>query len=476
MNTRIMKSRSEPVDRLSNLPDVLLITIISLLPFRECVSTSALSSRWRTLCHETTNISFKESEYMNRGQFVSNTDARDSFVSYMVKWVSRFQCSVIDTFEMHLSNPVGYVGDIKNLIEFAASRKVRKLVLDFSDPAWRTTRDAIWLYAVIHLPACVYALTTLEYLKLYAVEFDPSSFVSQERLKTLSIGWTTLKEGKSLLSKCHMLETLSMRYGWEVDIKKIEGRIRELVIENCNFYHKNMCSFYLPSIEIFKYAGEFLGHVFKKGNTVMKEVSLDFGVMPEYDKPTGASRFRGSHITRFLRSVRSAKTFTACPYLLQAIQECNNPGQLLDGMEAQHLVLRTRLRPKEFEGIGLLLDNCKNLEKLTIDIVPSPPSLFPMARSYYCNDPKIFWQKSYTFPCLRTSLKVVVVRNFDGGVFQLDMLKYLARTAKGLVRVLQRVEIYLRKGMDPNRMAVATAQAEMLKAFSKRAKVIVHNA
>lgn len=65
-------------------------------------------------------------------------------------------------------------------------------------------------------------------------------------------------------------------------------------------------------------------------------------------------------------------------FLWKAIQECDNPGQLLHGMEAQHLVLRTRLQPKEFTGIGLLLDNCKNLEKLTIDIVPSPPSLFPV--------------------------------------------------------------------------------------------------
>lgn len=99
-----------------------------------------------------------------------------------------------------------------------------------------------------------------------------------------------------------------------------------------------------------------------------------------------------------------------------------------------------------------------------------------MARSYYCTfDPELFWHLSYTFPCLRTSLKVVVVRNYDGGVFQLDMLKYLARTGKRLVRVLQKVEIYLRKGMDPNRMAVANAETEILKAYSKRAKVIVHN-
>lgn len=328
MNTRRMKSRSEPVDRLSDLPDALLLMIISLLSFKECVSTSALSSRWRNLCHETTNISFKESEYLNRGQFVSNTDARDSFVSYMVKWVCRFQWSVIDTFEIYLSNPVGYVGDINYLIEFAVSRKVRKLVLDFSEPIWRTTRDARWLHPVIHLPACVYALTTLELLKVYAVEFDPSAFVNQERLKTVSIGWTTLKTIESLLSKCHLLETLSMRYCWGVDIKKIEGGIRELVIENCNFFRKN-CSFYLPNVEIFKYAGEFLCLGFVIGSTMMKEVSLDFGVMPEYDEPTVETMLRGSKITRFLKGLRSAKTFTACPYLLQVCLFTRNSLQFI---------------------------------------------------------------------------------------------------------------------------------------------------
>ena len=46
---------------------------------------------------------------------------------------------------------------------------------------------------------------------------------------------------------------------------------------------------------------------------------------------------------------------------------------LLHPMETKHLVLKTELHPREFNGIRLLLTNCPNLETLTIDLLPPSP-------------------------------------------------------------------------------------------------------
>lgn len=129
-------------DFLSNLNDSLLVIIISLLPFKESVRTSVLSKRWKNLCHETTSIVFKESEFLtlsvfDREIFETTNLHRRLFVQVMRGWISRFTGRVIENFEIHLSQPMGFEKDILSLIEFATSRHVKNLVLDFSDPIER---------------------------------------------------------------------------------------------------------------------------------------------------------------------------------------------------------------------------------------------------------------------------------------------------------------------------------------------------
>ncbi|EOA32168.1 hypothetical protein CARUB_v10015424mg [Capsella rubella] len=56
------------------------------------------------------------------------------FVRVMRECVSRFTGKVIENFELHLSQPIGFEEDIMSLTKFAASRQVKNLVLDFSNP------------------------------------------------------------------------------------------------------------------------------------------------------------------------------------------------------------------------------------------------------------------------------------------------------------------------------------------------------
>ncbi|XP_010467500.1 PREDICTED: putative F-box/LRR-repeat protein At1g56400 [Camelina sativa] len=132
-------------DFLSSLHDSLLVTIISLLPFKESVRASVLSKRWRNLCRETTSLVFKESEFVTLSEFdrfivEPSVRGRVFFVGVMLDWVSKFTGNVIENFEIHLFLPTDFERDLMSLIEFATSRQVKNIVLNLSD---RTPTDLI---------------------------------------------------------------------------------------------------------------------------------------------------------------------------------------------------------------------------------------------------------------------------------------------------------------------------------------------
>lgn len=66
------------VDLINNLPDVLLISIISLLPGTEGVRTSVLSNRWESLWKYSFHLGFNQLQMLNSlvEEHIQNPDKR----------------------------------------------------------------------------------------------------------------------------------------------------------------------------------------------------------------------------------------------------------------------------------------------------------------------------------------------------------------------------------------------------------------
>ncbi|CAD5324531.1 unnamed protein product [Arabidopsis thaliana] len=457
-------------DRISSLPDVVLVIILSFLSFKDNVKTCILSKRWRNLCYEKRNISFKESEYVDNSAF-DYVSKRVSFVQYMLNWVSRVPIQVIESFEICLGFPVGFEVEIKSLIEFAISRQVKKLVLDFSSPFWDNTWDGLRNDDfVIELPALIYGLQTLESLTIYACMFDPSGFANVG-LRTLSIGWFRLEKIESLVSKFPLLESLSI-ISCYLDEVKLAGqiRVRELIIDNC-IIPTMFCLLNLPNIEIFKYSGNVIVFDFQKVNMILlKEVYLDFFIEHENDEPTYSPKEAGDILSHLLNDLRSSRTLTICSYLLEVISECNDPVDMLRDVQAQHLVLETLMHPNEFTGMRLLLDHCPNLETLTFQLLCLKP--FPMA-SHGGSSSQTLWLENISSRCLRRTLKILVVRGFCNSWNEFYLLNYLVLPEHGFA--LERVELYLPPLQEMPRQW-AYHGAAMLQKTSNRVQVILHSA
>ncbi|CAG7903852.1 unnamed protein product [Brassica rapa] len=466
---------SDQADRISNLPDVLLVLIISCLSFKECVQTCALSKRWRSVYLETRNVSFKETDFLSPSvdaNPIRNALGRIVFVDYVCCWVARIHDHPIDTFEISVSYPKTYLDLIESLIAFAVRKKVKNLVLDFSNQAWRNFHDVNNQDLVVEIPQSVYDLTSLESLKVAAcMDFDPAKLSNLGKLKSVSFGWMELKNPEPLL-KTSRIESLSMNECWGLDFELVSGDMREVAIKNCDFFLN--CTFDLPRVDILKYSGDILRFEFDKMNTIISEVEFDFRVLDNNkDESNDPNTAEGGMLCHLLNNLldnggRSATTLTVCPFLLKMIPR-SHP-HLLHPMETKHLVLKTELHPREFNGIRLLLMNCPNLETLTIDLLP--PSPIAMASSYAGIDPQTYWMQNISYECQRETLKAVIMKNFIGGAKELHIVKFFIRS--GCER-LERVELYMPFDLDNGRKVFAHAKSEMLQRSANHLQVVVHN-
>ncbi|XP_013632896.1 PREDICTED: F-box protein At3g62230 [Brassica oleracea var. oleracea] len=454
-------------DRLSTLPEHLLVPIISNLPFEEAVRTSVLAKPWKHLYHGTTNVSFKESEFVKRTVSSSEeslNEARAAFVRFVVNWASRFSGDVIQSFELRLSKPFVFEAEIKHLIEFAVSKQVKTLVLDFSDlscTASNQARPAVQF----QLPECVYNQTAIESLKLFACGFDPLRLANPCSFKSVCFGHTQLGRIMTLLSKSPLLESLTVRNCWNVNLESITGvnnRLRELVFENCDF-GTEYTLLDLPNIKIFKYTGSFHYFQFLTVNRRMEEAYLDYGA--ETDDEIGQL------FCDVLYDLLSARKLTVCPFLIKAIKDSDDPVKLNAPMETRHLVIKTSLSPDEFVGIRLMINSCPELETLTLQMLPP----VPVARTNPGFNPKSYWAFPISHKCLKKTLKVVEVRNFSGGTYELIVLRYLIRSG----RVLERVDLYLPVGTSESEKSSVRATMSTLGdegvASSKRLRIRQHD-
>ncbi|CAH8323619.1 unnamed protein product [Eruca vesicaria subsp. sativa] len=403
---------------------------------------------------DSTSVSFKESEFVKYSVSSSEEsirDARVSFVRFMVNWATNFQGNAVQSFELCLSKPFEFETEIKHLVEFAVSKQVKNLVLDFSDLSCTASNEARPA-VVFQLPECVESLATIESLKLFACGFDPSRFAKPSSFKSLSFGYIQLGNTiMTVLSKSPLLECLIIRNCWNVGLESItedNSLLRELSIENCDFA-TSYTLLDLPNIEIFKYCGSFHYFQFLRVNRRMEEAYLDYGTETDGDE-------NGTPLCDLLYDLLSAKKLTVCPFLIKAIKDSDDPVKLKAPMETRHLVIKTSLVPDEFVGIRLMLNSSPELETLTFQMVPP---LVPAApRTNLGFNPKSYWAYPINHKCLKKTLKVVEVRNFSGGGYELVMVRFLMRSG----RVLERVDLYSPVGASVSEKSSAHARMNTL--------------
>ncbi|CAL9218283.1 unnamed protein product [Arabidopsis halleri] len=114
-SVRVLNHRSEDLDTISSLPDVILQQILSLIQTKYAIRTSILSKRWRHVWSETPSLYFDDC-------YKVDADSIDKTLAhYMSRKIMNFQ----------LCTTYGVNIPYNEWIKFAMSRNVENLFLDF---------------------------------------------------------------------------------------------------------------------------------------------------------------------------------------------------------------------------------------------------------------------------------------------------------------------------------------------------------
>lgn len=179
-------------DRISDLPETLLLEILSSLPTKTVIATSVLSKRWQSLWKMVPKLEFES--YGNIYKFAE--DVTRSLLSHKAPVLESLQLNIRDYFDGV------YIG-IWATIAFA--RHVREFVLDLN-----------FLHGPpVRLPCSLFCFDTIETLKLKDnILLDVPSSVSMKSLRTLHLQSVVYRGDvsvRNLFSSCPNLEHLVVR-------------------------------------------------------------------------------------------------------------------------------------------------------------------------------------------------------------------------------------------------------------------------
>ncbi|KAL1210095.1 F-box/FBD/LRR-repeat protein [Cardamine amara subsp. amara] len=184
-------------DRISELPEALLLQILSLLPTKDVTATSVLSKRWKSLKKIVPNLEFI---YNERNNLESESDL-ERFSNNVSRHLLSYQAPVLQSFHLNVSSYDEGLIDIGVLLGIAFGLHVRKLILEVYFDVDSFT-----------FPRNLFNCGTLETLEFRAfILLDVPSQVCLKSLKTLHLHDVEYQDAKSvrnLLSGCVNLENL----------------------------------------------------------------------------------------------------------------------------------------------------------------------------------------------------------------------------------------------------------------------------
>lgn len=190
-------------DRISELPDALLLQILSLLPTtKDAVATSVLSKRWRFLCKMMPSLRF----------CYERTNDLERFSDNVCTFLLSHQAPVLQSLHLEMNFGRGSTMDIGVLLGVAFGLHVRELELQVYSGG-----------EPYRFPTSLYKCGTLETLKLGPnVLVDVPFPVCLKALTTLRLYKVIVKDERSvvnLLSGCSSLENLEVITCTHSDVK-----------------------------------------------------------------------------------------------------------------------------------------------------------------------------------------------------------------------------------------------------------------
>lgn len=233
------------MDKISHLPEALLLQILSLLPTKDVVATSVLTKRWKHMWKTVPKLTFDY--HLNQSQ-------NETFSENVCRLLLSHRSSILESLSLRFSLDSCDGMDIGMWIGIAYARHVRELILDV---------EAEKRYSNFTFPKCFYNCETLESLIIKTwILIDIPSQVCLKSLKKLHLYYVDYKDDESvvnLLSGCPNLQELVIHRNLQVvRVFTIEvPSLQRLEIYDWSYRHEMVGSYVVntPSLKYLKIKG-----------------------------------------------------------------------------------------------------------------------------------------------------------------------------------------------------------------------------
>ncbi|KAH9737204.1 FBD domain-containing protein [Citrus sinensis] len=384
-------------DRISELPDDILVTVLSRLTIKEAARTSILSSRWRYLwkwfngCLNFDNPLTMGDYNWTLGLGSQPLDVeRHKFVSWVNQVLRSLQCHSLEG--LMICFDVASNGDIHNWINFAVEKKVQKLDLDFS-----RVQDFSW-------PVAEYTFSP------HLDSYSSFSSLTALSLNTVAVTGEALEH---LLSCCHFLEVLTVIHSPCLTSLKVSGPSLRLKYLKLHLVLLQYVEIDAPNIISFEYSGS--GIVFFRDVPNLTEVSFD-GFVCTY------IMHKLRQLSTILLQLHTLKLNLAFVRVPEAV-----PYDLPELCNLKHLEMEINL----FDDDRLLpcaafLRACPSLYKFTLKLFRVHPS---------SGTARTVKDHPYLSVC-ELSVRVVELVGFEGQRAETEFVMYLIEKAKLLEKII----------------------------------------
>ncbi|KAL3360771.1 hypothetical protein AABB24_013959 [Solanum stoloniferum] len=401
-------------DRLTALPEEILLYILSMLPnSRQVVRTSVLSSQWQFLWKSVSaSLDFNSEDYRKPYKKKYILDYAASVNRELHYWRS---CEKIKSFRVFPYSYQDFIAhDVDLWVHFALNiGKVEEFTLKF---CYFDSLDFAY-----KIPEFAYTNTVLRNLVLGFCRLRPSGNVKWSNLVSLSIGDAGMTEGvmEKILSGCPNLECLELDK--VVGIRRLEissVKLRKLIVtiyetESAADDDQDYCvEIHAPHIRHLELSGLCYDKIHFQLRNVASLATAVLSLNVYFSDLEENLEKECRYLQELLHHVANVKNLELGPWCIECLSILEFKGWPVPPSSWKFLKLNAALEQYDYPGICSFLSSSSGLETLVIDWChPKPRKLLSM---YTNEDERRRRFETHSFNCSLPHLKFFKFINFYG--------------------------------------------------------------
>uniref|UniRef100_A0A7N0ZXA4 F-box domain-containing protein n=1 Tax=Kalanchoe fedtschenkoi TaxID=63787 RepID=A0A7N0ZXA4_KALFE len=318
-----MSRETSPRSVFDSLPDELLVSIISLLPFKDAVRTSILAKRWISIWRHTKNIELNQNFFIKEGVSVYDLLLRQGprgiapFPDFAANFLNKYKGGDITSFNLVLADIAVFLGVImKAYVQFAISRQTKHLTVNLTQPIWMLQRLPFRPMPIMCMPDRFYRhCDQYESLTLSGIKVIFYPYTNFAVLRSVSLAWIRLGDDDitQLVAESPCLQDLRLANCWGFDIEIQSDSLKTLVVDKCTL-DQVAVSVLAPNLKLFVYSGLFGDLNFNCNVPNLEEVYIDYDMEEDFE-----------HYWTIMYNqywqFRNVRVLQVCSFVLQVISQ-----------------------------------------------------------------------------------------------------------------------------------------------------------